>query len=133
MSAPACMAAGVAWAGPSQWGATPWVMGLLSGVSLAAVVVLAAAGCWLAWRGTRRERLARRADRNGRALLELADEIDLALWSHRFDGGDAALPRRHWSRLCRRLAMEHLECINCLMFDGARGRGGTARERIQRS
>lgn len=62
--------------------------------------------------------LAQRADRNGRALLELADEIERFLACQQLEGRPASL-QRHWPRLCRQVAVEHLECINRLMLDGA--------------
>lgn len=131
MSAPACVAAGIASGVPSPWGAMPWAVWLSLGLLLAVVAALVAVYGRLARRASDRERLARRADRNGRALLELADEIDLAVLLQSF-GGDAALPRRHWSRLCRRLAMEHLECINRLMFDSQQVHDRADRDRAAR-
>jgi len=86
--------------------------------TLAAVAFAAAAlGGWL-WgaRCASRARLAARADRNGRALLELADEIELYLWQQRASG-ESALARQHWPRTCRRVALAHLECINQLMLE----------------
>ncbi|MBX9403005.1 hypothetical protein K4L06_16985 [Lysobacter sp. BMK333-48F3] len=68
------------------------------------------------WGG--RIELARRADRNGRALLELADEIERFLACQQWEGRPVSL-QRHWPRLCRQVAAEHLECINRLMLDGA--------------
>jgi len=61
--------------------------------------------------------LARRADRNGRALLELADEIERFLACQQLEGRPVSL-QRHWPRVCRQVAAEHLECINRLMLDG---------------
>ncbi|MGO1072880.1 hypothetical protein [Lysobacter sp. CA199] len=89
---------------------------------LAAGVVLLVAA-FLAWSWVRRishrDRLARRADRNGRALLELADEIEQYLLAQQLSGASIR-PQRHWPRLCRRMAVEHLDCINRLMLDGLR-------------
>lgn len=102
--------------------ATAW---LWLGLAIGAVFAAAALGGW--WWGVQRAsraRLAARADRNGRELLRLADEIEVYLWQRQC--GDASvLPQRHWPRLCRRLALEHLECINRLMLDG-QALGGSA-------
>lgn len=88
-------------------------------LAVGAVFALAALAGWRwgAWRASR-ERLARRADRNGRALLELADEIELYL-RHQQAGGASVVVQRHWPQVCRRAALEHLECINQLMLDEA--------------
>lgn len=92
-----------AWLWPGLW------LGVLS-----AVAVLAG-WCW-GLRRASRARLAERADRNGRALLELAEEIELYL-GERQASGASVLSQRHWPRVCRRVALDHLECINRLMFD----------------
>jgi len=86
-------------------------------LALAASFALAAVAGWL-WgaRCASRARLAARADRNGRALLELADEIELHLWQLRASG-IAAQAQAHWPRVCRRAALDHLECINRLMIE----------------
>lgn len=93
----------------------PAVLGL--GVCLA----LAAAGLASWWSRRRRlppyERLARRADRNGRALLQLADEIEGYL-VRQHEAGVSIRQQRHWPQLCRQVAAEHLECINCLLLEG---------------
>ncbi|WP_223620144.1 hypothetical protein [Lysobacter sp. ESA13C] len=77
------------------------------------------AGWW--WRRRRRlsphERLAWRADRNGRALLQLADEIEGFL-IRQHEAGISIRQQRHWPQLCRQVAAEHLECINCLLLEG---------------
>ncbi|MFD0324293.1 MULTISPECIES: hypothetical protein [Lysobacter] len=96
--------------------AAPWSSWLLFGF-LIVTIAGAVAGCsYLAWRTPTRERLAQRADRNGRALLELADEIEEHLLMQQLSGASIQA-QRHWPRLCRRLAMEHLECINRLMLE----------------
>lgn len=96
--------------------ASSWGRWLLIGLALLAIAVSMAAGCYLAVRTASCERLARRADRNGRALLELADEIEHYLLMQRMSGASTQL-QGHWPWLCRRLAMEHLECINRLMLE----------------
>ncbi|MEI2455127.1 hypothetical protein [Lysobacter firmicutimachus] len=75
------------------------------------------AGRWPAGAPAGRIGLARRADRNGQALLDLADEIDRFLACQQLDGRPVAL-QRHWPRVCRQVAADHLECINRLMLAG---------------
>lgn len=88
---------------------------------LLAAAVLALAG-WIAWLlhglrpGRSRDAMARRADRNGMALLALADEMDCYLYELARRGYPTR-QQQHWPRLCRRLAMDHLECINRLMLE----------------
>ena len=98
----------------AQWpeGTGWWLMALA-----AALFALAAVAGWL-WgaRCASRAHLAARADRNGRALLELADEIEQHLWQQRA-GGAAVWVQAHWPRLCRRAALDHLECITRLMIE----------------
>lgn len=93
-------------------GAWLW-LAALAAVAFAAAVI----GGWL-WgaRCASRARLVERADRNGRALLELADEIELYLWQQRA-AGTPVLVQQHWPRMCRRAALAHLECINELMLE----------------
>lgn len=93
-------------------GAWLW-LAALAAVAFAAAVL----GGWL-WgaRCASRARLVARADRNGRELLELADEIELYLWQQRAAGAPE-LVQQHWPRMCRRAALAHLECINQLMLD----------------
>lgn len=103
----------------TAWGAAPWPAGAwwwLMALA-AALFALAALAGWL-WgaRCASRARLAARADRNGRALLELADEIEMHLWQQRA-GGAAVRVQAHWPRLCRQAALDHLECINRLMIE----------------
>lgn len=92
-----------------------WPYLLLAGAVLALAVLIA----WLLY-GLRpsqsRDAMARRADRNGMALLALADEMDCYLYEQA-RRGHPTRQQRHWPRLCRRLAMDHLECINQLMLD----------------
>ncbi|QWP75581.1 hypothetical protein J5226_18465 [Lysobacter sp. K5869] len=85
--------------------------GLLVGLSMAG-------GWWWGMRRASRAWLARRADRNGRALLQAADEMDVARWQQRVNGVAVAMPG-HWARLCRRAALDQLECINRLMIEEA--------------
>lgn len=98
----------------------PWAW-LWTGLAVAATFALAALAGWR-WGACRasRERLARRADRNGRELLELADEIELYLYRQQA-GGASVVVQRRWPRVCRRAALEHLECINRLMLEEAAG------------
>lgn len=103
----------------TAWGAAPWPAGAwwwLMALA-AALFALAALAGWL-WGAScaSRARLAARADRNGRALLELADEIEMHLWQQRA-GGAAVWVQAHWPRLCRQAALDHLECINRLMIE----------------
>ncbi|MGO1000956.1 hypothetical protein [Lysobacter sp. CA196] len=91
-------------------------------LGLGMCLLLAAAGLagWWQWRRRRLspyERLARRADRNGRALLQLADEIEGFL-IRQHEAGVSIRQQRHWPQLCRQVATEHLECINCLLLEG---------------
>ena len=72
----------------------------------------------------RTQRLARREDANGRALLRMAQEMELhAAELHRL-GLPSHGPHR-WAQACRRAAADHLACINHLMLcaasDGTRG------------
>ena len=49
----------------------------------------------------------------------MAQEIeDYAVWLERI--GIPAGQQRRWSRICRRIAAEHLECINLLMLEDIR-------------
>lgn len=90
-------------------------------LGFAVCLALAAAGVASWWWRRRRlppyERLARRADRNGRALLQLADEIEGFL-IRQHEAGVSIRQQRHWPQLCRQVAAEHLECINCLLLEG---------------
>ena len=77
-----------------------------------------------------RERLAAREDANGRSLLQLAAEIE----SHALQLERSGLPARTtqaWAGLCRRIAAEHLACINALLTEPEAGREliGFGRER----
>lgn len=84
-------------------------------VALGLAIVCAWGWC----RGRRdrsRRRLAERADRNGQALLALADELEHYLREQR-RCGQPTRRQQHWPRLCRSLAMDHLECINRLMLE----------------
>lgn len=97
-------------AGLHSW---PWWLLVVAALALAVVFA------WL-WYRTRRgvscELLAQRADRNGQALLALADELECYLWEQRQCGRPTGR-QQHWPRVCRRVAMDHLECINRLMLD----------------
>lgn len=86
------------------------------------MALLIACAHWLRPRlwSSRRERLATREDANGRALLRLARDIDthaLALQRQ----GQPWEQQRQWSALCRRVAIEHLACINALLLDADTG------------
>jgi len=77
-----------------------------------------------------RERLAAREDANGCSLLQLAAEIE----SHALQLERSGLPVRTtqaWAQLCRRIAAEHLACINALLTEPEAGREliGFGRER----
>lgn len=91
----------------------PWL--LLAGAALVLAVVIG----WISY-GVRpypsRDAMARRADRNGMALLALADELECYLFEQSLRGHPTE-QHQHWPRLCRRVAMDHLECINRLMLD----------------
>lgn len=110
--------AGPAWGLGPGWGAVLQQPAAWVGL---AVCVLLAAGLAGWWRWRRRppsyECLARRADRNGRALLQLADEIEGFL-VRQHQAGVSIRQQRHWPQLCRQVAAEHLECINCLLLEG---------------
>lgn len=107
------LGAALANAWPGAGSAWPYL--LLAGAMLALALVFA----WGLY-GLRprpgREAMARRADRNGMALLALADEMDCHLYELARRGYPVR-QQRHWPRLCRRLAMDHLECINRLMLE----------------
>ncbi|ALN85727.1 hypothetical protein LC55x_2462 [Lysobacter capsici] len=94
---------------------SPWPYLLLAGLVLALAALMAWLLHWLRSRSSR-EAMARRADRNGLALLALADEMECHLYELALRGYPVR-QQRHWPRLCRRLAMDHLECINWLMLD----------------
>ncbi|MEH6417170.1 hypothetical protein [Pseudomonas sp. CGJS7] len=99
--------------------ASVWVPWVLVAGAVVLIAALVAAGWGLGRLASRHDRLAQRADRNGRALLELADEIERYLAMQQLSGASIQ-PQRHWPRLCRRLAVDHLDCINRLMLDGLR-------------
>lgn len=96
---------GVAWCGV----ATGLALGFV-----AALAVLSDRG--RRWRALR---LAEREDRNGRALLEMADEMDVCAFALQGDGLPLHVARR-WARLCRRIAADHLASINFLSLYAAR-------------
>ena len=92
--------------------------GLLLGIRIAGGAHMARLLNW------RTQRLARREDTNGRALLLVAQEMEMhAAELHRL-GLPSHAPHR-WAQACRRAAADHLACINHLMLcaasDGARG------------
>lgn len=103
------------------------------GLALLGVLAVCGASFLLGKRGLSprmRERLAAREDANGRSLLRLADEIE----SHAPQFERAGLPAhktRAWAGLCRRIATEHLACINALLAEPEVGREliGFGRER----
>lgn len=106
---------GAAFANAMPDAGSSWPYALLA----AAVLALAALMAWLLYclRPVHsRDAMARRADRNGMALLALADEMECYLYEQARRGHPTG-QQQHWPRLCRRLAMDHLECINRLMLD----------------
>ncbi|SDY93970.1 hypothetical protein SAMN04487939_109113 [Lysobacter sp. yr284] len=107
-------AAGLAAAAPPAMAWLWWVLAAGAGAAFAASAL--AGWRWGARRASR-ARLAARADRNGRELLRIADEIEAYL-AQRQGEGASVLAQRHWPRQCRRLALEHLDCINRLMLEG---------------
>ena len=92
--------------------------GLAAALALAVALGAAALAVWM-----RRQRsqpdLAERESRNGEALLSLAREIDLHV-AQLERAGRSAGEQRRWARLCRRVACEHLECVNLLLLEGLR-------------
>lgn len=93
-----------------------------AGLAAALALLIAAAACVLAvsMRGQRpRPDLAERESRNGDSLLWLAREIEVHVAQLERTGRSAGEQRR-WARLCRRIAGEHLECVNALMLEGLR-------------
>lgn len=56
-----------------------------------------------------------REDRNGRALLRMAAEME-AYAAALSATGQSGHDHRKWSRLCRHVAAEHLESINHIML-----------------
>ncbi|QQP99273.1 hypothetical protein [Lysobacter enzymogenes] len=119
MSAAGAVLAGAVLAGVGLAAAAPPALAWLWSALAAGAVFAAAALAGWRWGARRasRARLAARADRNGRELLRLADEIEAYLAQRQCEGAPV-LAQRHWPRLCRRLALEHLDCINRLMLEG---------------
>lgn len=95
-----------------------WVSVVIASLSvLVAMVVFS----WRAWSSSRL-RLAVRADSNGQALLALASELDLhADWLDSLQAGLRGDEQRRWARLCRRVAGDHLRCINQLVIEPPQG------------
>lgn len=93
-----------------------------AGAAAALALLVAAAACVLAL-SMRRPRtlsdLAERESRNGDSLLWLAREIEQQVAQLERAGRNASEQRR-WARLCRRVAGEHLDCVNALMLEGLR-------------
>jgi hypothetical protein len=88
--------------------------GLLLGIRIAGGANIARLLNW------RTQRLARREDANGRALLLVAQEMEMhAAELHRL-GLPSHAPHR-WAQACRRAAADHLACINHLMLCAAPG------------
>ena len=89
----------------------------------AALVLLVAAAAFALAVWTRRWRdrpgLAERESRNGDALLYLAREIEAHV-AQLERAGRSAGEQRRWARLCRRIAGEHLECVNALLLESLR-------------
>lgn len=93
-----------------------------AGLAAALVLLVAAAAFALAvWTRRWRDRpgLAERESRNGDALLHLAREIE-AHAAQLERAGRSAGEQRRWARLCRRIAGEHLECVNALLLESLR-------------
>lgn len=91
-------------------------------MAAALVLLIAAAAFALAvWTRRWRDRpgLAERESRNGDALLHLAREIEAHVVQLERAGRFAGEQRR-WARLCRRIAGEHLECVNALLLESLR-------------
>ncbi|SFK95822.1 hypothetical protein SAMN04487938_2635 [Lysobacter sp. cf310] len=93
-----------------------------AGLAAALALLVAAAACVLAVsmrRPPSLPELAERESRNGDSLLWLAREIELQVAQLERAGRNAGEQRR-WARLCRRIAGEHLECVNALMLEELR-------------
>lgn len=95
---------------------------IAAGLAAALALLVAAAACVLAL-SMRRSRtlsdLAERESHNGDTLLRLAREIEQQVAQLERAGRNASEQRR-WARLCRRIAGEHLECVNALMLEDLR-------------
>ncbi|KRA20851.1 hypothetical protein [Lysobacter sp. Root604] len=93
-----------------------------AGLAAALALLIAAAACALAVSMRRQPSLPELAEResdNGDTLLWLAREIERHVAQSEQAGRNAGEQRR-WARLCRRIAGEHLECVNALMLEGLR-------------
>ncbi|UHQ21567.1 hypothetical protein LVB77_12830 [Lysobacter sp. 5GHs7-4] len=115
------LASGVAESALSPWagsGLSPVAAGFAAALALLVAVAACALALWL-WRQHARPDLAARESRNGDALLLLAREIDLHV-AQLERAGRSANEQRRWARLCRRIAGEHLDCVNLLMLEGLR-------------
>ena len=92
--------------------------GLLLGIRIAGGVTVDRLVHW------RTQRLARREDANGRALLLMAQEMEMHAAELHQLGLPSHAPHR-WTQACRRAAADYLACINHLMLcaasDGTRG------------
>lgn len=96
-----------------------WQLHVLWAAALLAALSVLAAGAVFAWRArsASRMRLAAQADVNGRALLGLAAALERhADWLDASGTGVSGAEQRRWARLCRRIAGEHLHCINQLLL-----------------
>ena len=92
--------------------------GVLGGLALI-VLVVGAMGRVRELARRRALRLAEREDGNGRALLQLADDLEAHAAELERHGLPCRTPRT-WARLCRRVASDHLASINYLMVHAAR-------------
>lgn len=115
------LASGAAASALPPWtgsGLSPVAAGFAAALALLIAVAACALALWL-WRQHARPDLAARESRNGDALLLLAREIDLHV-AQLERAGRSANEQRRWARLCRRIAGEHLDCVNLLMLEGLR-------------
>ncbi|MGH8031783.1 MAG: hypothetical protein ACREO8_05295 [Luteimonas sp.] len=92
------------------------------GLALLAGVLFAATGGVHLLRARRRVRRAETAHANGHALLQMADEIETHARALALTGQPTST-QRGWARLCRRVAVEHLACINALLLEPGAGAG----------
>lgn len=89
-----------------------WLCTLLLGCVSVSLIALARTR----WKGRRHARLARREDANGRRLLQVAAEIERHARKLEAMGLPGDEPRL-WARICQRVAVEHLACINTLLLE----------------
>ncbi|WP_242112000.1 hypothetical protein [Luteimonas aquatica] len=98
---------------------TAWAIAAVCGLIAAVAIGFVVACARRALRDRDRLGLAMREDANGYTLLLLANEID----AHAVElgaRGQSPVRARAWARLCRRIAAEHLACINALILEDAR-------------